>query len=52
VLVTHWWEYFDAGQPVAAFIDVLHETADYLANTPNIRVISFGDLARGAAPLS
>jgi hypothetical protein len=52
VLVTHWWEYFDNGQPVAAFIDVLHETAAYLAKTPNLRVISFGELARGGAPLS
>jgi hypothetical protein len=52
VLVTHWWEYFDQGQPVSAFIDVLHETAAYLAKKPNLRVISFGELARDGAPLS
>ena len=51
VLVTHWWEYFEAGEPEAAFIEVLHETAAYLASTPGVRVISFAELARGAAPL-
>ncbi len=45
VLVTHWWEYFREGVPDVAFIDVLHATADYLAATPGLRVISFGDLA-------
>jgi hypothetical protein len=30
VLVTHWWEYFEQDDPVPAFVDVLHETAEYL----------------------
>jgi hypothetical protein len=51
VLVTHWWEYYEAGVPGAAFVDVLHETAAYLSSTPGVRVISFGELAGGAAPL-
>jgi hypothetical protein len=51
VLVTHWWEYFEAGEPVDPFIDVLHETAAYLASTPGVRVISFGELAGGAVSL-
>lgn len=51
VLVTHWWEYFDAGEPVPAFIDVLHETAAYLATTPGLRVISFSNLADGSGAL-
>lgn len=44
VLVTHWWEYFRGQKPDEAFIAVLHETADYLAKTPDIKVISFSDL--------
>ncbi len=42
VLVTHWWEYFAGGQPNEAFIAVLHQLADYLASTPDVRVLSFG----------
>jgi hypothetical protein len=49
VLVTHWWEYFRVCQPDEVFIRQLHETAAYLANDAGIRVISFGDLARGTA---
>ncbi len=52
VLVTHWWEYFRNGTPDEAFIDVLHETADYLANTADLRVISFDELAAGDMPLT
>jgi hypothetical protein len=44
VLVTHWWEYFRDGKPDDSFISVLHQTADRLANDPEIRVISFDDL--------
>lgn len=44
VLVTHWWEYFPQGQPDDAFITILHETADFLASTPEIRVVTFRDL--------
>ena len=51
VLVTHWWEYFRATRPDTAFIDVLHRTADYLARTPDVRVISFADLATGRVVL-
>ena len=46
ILVTHWWEYFRHGVPDKAFIDVLHKTADHLASRPDVRVISFDDIAR------
>lgn len=44
VLVTHWWEYFRNNEPDEAFIRVLHQTADYLAREPGIKVISFDDV--------
>jgi len=44
VLVTHWWEYFRNNQPDQKFIDILHQTAAYLADEPSIEVISFDDL--------
>ena len=44
VLVTHWWEYFRDGSPDEAFIDLLHETGEYLAGNRDIKVISFSDL--------
>ena len=50
VLVTHWWEYFPEGRPDAEFIGLLHRTADLLAADPDIRVVSFADLAAGAVP--
>jgi predicted deacetylase len=46
VLVTHWWEYFRDNTPDEPFIQVLHETADYLASRRDIQVISFDDLAK------
>src|ERR1044071_4402893 len=46
VLVTHWWEYFRNGKPDEPFIDFLHDTAAYLANQPDINVISFDDLVQ------
>ena len=46
VLVTHWWEYFRGGKPNEAFIRALHRTAEYLANSPDIRVVTFDALAR------
>jgi hypothetical protein len=52
VLVTHWWEYFRDGQPDEPFIDLLHETACYLATEPHLKVISFDDLASGQYPLN
>ncbi len=45
VLVTHWWEYFRDGVPDRAFIRVLHDTAEYLATAPGVRVVPFGALA-------
>jgi hypothetical protein len=47
VLVTHWWEYFRNGQPDEPFIEVLHETARYLATHPDIKVVSFAQVAKG-----
>lgn len=44
VLVTHWWEYFREQKADEAFIGVLHETANYLANERDIKVISFSEL--------
>jgi hypothetical protein len=44
VLVTHWWEYFPEGKPDADFIAVLRQTADYLANEPQLQVVAFDDL--------
>jgi hypothetical protein len=52
VLVTHWWEYFGGGQPAEPFIQVLHETAEWLANEPDVKVISFDDVAKGRVPLN
>ena len=52
VLVTHWWEYFRHGQPDEPFIGFLHETADYLTNNPEIKVVAFSDLANGKVPLN
>jgi len=52
VLVTHWWEYFPNGQPDEPFIQILHETAEWLAHNPDIKVVSFNDVAEGKTPLS
>jgi Uncharacterized protein conserved in bacteria (DUF2334) len=52
VLVTHWWEYFRNGCPDEPFIEFLHETAGYLATHPDLKVISFADLAEGNYPLN
>lgn len=52
VLVTHWWEYFMNNTPDDGYIDVLHETAEYLAKTPDIKVVSFDDVAAGRVPLN
>ncbi|MEO7298135.1 MAG: DUF2334 domain-containing protein [Verrucomicrobiota bacterium] len=45
VLVTHWWEYFRDKTPDERFINLLHETAHYLAGRKDLQVISFNDLA-------
>ena len=52
VLVTHWWEFFRDGEPDRRFIDVLHQTAEYLASSSDIRVVSFDDVAAGKIPLA
>lgn len=46
VLVTHWWEYFRDGRPDSVMIGILHATAEWLASNPNVRVVSFDDLAQ------
>jgi Uncharacterized protein conserved in bacteria (DUF2334) len=52
VLVTHWWEYFRQGRPDEPFIHALHETAEYLATNPELKVISFDDLLTQSIPLN
>jgi len=51
VLVTHWWEYFREGKPDTGLLGNLHATAEWLANDPNVRVISFDDLTTGKSPV-
>jgi len=51
VLVVHWWEFFRDGVPDEGLIGVLHEVAGWLAGRPDIRVVSFADVAAGAIPL-
>lgn len=51
VLVTHWWEYFREHRANESFIEILHQVAAFLARSPDIRVISFDDLARGEFPI-
>jgi hypothetical protein len=51
VLVTHWWEFFRDGEPDHRFIKVLHETADYLSANPELKVVSFDDVAQGRVPI-
>jgi hypothetical protein len=52
VLVTHWWEYFRDNRPDARFIQSLHQTAEYLSEQPDVKVISFSDLTTGKFPLN
>ena len=52
VLVTHWWEYFRNGQADDAFIGKLHETADFLASSREIKVVSFDALLEGGISLN
>ena len=52
VLVTHWWEYFRDGHPDEPFIDFLHDTAEYPAHHPEIKVISFDDLVKNGRSLN
>ena len=43
VLVTHWWEYFIEGRPDEPLIRVLHDTAEWLAEQPEVKAISFSE---------
>jgi hypothetical protein len=52
VLVTHWWEFFRGNKPDEALIEVLHETADFLGRSPDIRVVTFGAVIQGRVPLN
>ena len=52
VLVTHWWEYFRNGQADDAFIERLHETAEFLASSREIKVVSFDALTTGDISLN
>lgn len=52
VLVTHWWEYFREGAEDAEFIDILHQTAEFLASRKDVRVVSFGEVAEEKVELN
>ena len=52
VLVTHWWEYFRDGNVDEALINVLHETADYLASVKDLKMISFAEIGNGEVALN
>lgn len=51
VLVAHWWEFYRRGEPDLPYIQVLHDTADYLASAKDIQVVSFEDVIAGRVPL-
>ena len=52
VLVTHWWEYYRDGTVDEPLIAQLHATAAWLASRPEVRVVSFSDVAEGRVPLN
>jgi hypothetical protein len=52
VLVSHWWELFPGGHPDAELIGIMHEVADWLASRPDVRVVSFRDVASGRVPIN
>jgi Uncharacterized protein conserved in bacteria (DUF2334) len=52
VLVSHWWEFFRGGLPDDKLIGVIHEMAEWLASRPDVRVVSFGDVASGRVPVN
>jgi hypothetical protein len=52
VIVLHWWEFFRDGVPDEGLIAVLHQLAGWLASRPDIRVVSFSEVASGAVPIS
>jgi hypothetical protein len=51
VVVTHWWEFFREGEPDKRLIQVLHETAEYLAGSSDVKVIPFEHVADGQAEI-
>lgn len=51
VVVTHHWEYVAGGTENHPFIAALHEVAEELARRPDVRVVTFADVAAGRAPL-
>lgn len=51
VLVTHWWEYFRDGEPDLGLVATLHEALDWLARDPDVRAVSFTEVAAGRVPL-
>ena len=51
VLVMHWWEFFRGGTADEGLIDVAHGVASWLGSRPDIRVVSFGEVAAGRVPL-
>jgi hypothetical protein len=52
VIVLHWWEFFRDGEPDEGLISILHQLARWLAARPDVRVVSFADVASGAVPIS
>lgn len=52
VLVTHWWEFFPDQQPDEAFIAILHQLADWIAASGDIKMVPFRDVAEGKVPLN
>jgi len=52
VLVTHWWEYFRDKKPDEPFIRILHETAAWLEEQIDVKVVTFDDVASGKVPLN
>ncbi len=52
VIMTHWWEFYRENRPDDALIDVLHQIANYLATDPNVKMVSFRDIADGKVPLN
>jgi len=47
VIVMHWWECFREGSADGALLGIVHAVAEWLANHPQVRVISFNGLTPG-----
>jgi hypothetical protein len=52
VVVLHWWEFFRDGVPDEGLIAVLHQLAAWLASRPDVKVVTFSDVAEGRVPIS